>query len=46
MIVVRSCASVSRKTVAVEGIDFAAADGAITTLLGGNGSGKTTTACA
>jgi sodium transport system ATP-binding protein len=30
-------------TVAVENIDFIAADGAITTLLGGNGSGKTTT---
>jgi len=28
---------------AVDGLSFAAADGAITTLLGGNGSGKTTT---
>jgi sodium transport system ATP-binding protein len=30
-------------TVAVDKIDFTAEDGAITTLLGGNGSGKTTT---
>jgi sodium transport system ATP-binding protein len=30
-------------TVAVDKIDFTAGDGAITTLLGGNGSGKTTT---
>jgi sodium transport system ATP-binding protein len=31
------------KVVAVENVAFAAPDGAITTLLGGNGSGKTTT---
>jgi sodium transport system ATP-binding protein len=31
------------KIVAVDGFSFAARDGAITTLLGGNGSGKTTT---
>jgi sodium transport system ATP-binding protein len=43
MIVVTELRKSFRTTVAVGKIDFTAEDGAITTLLGGNGSGKTTT---
>jgi sodium transport system ATP-binding protein len=43
MIVVTGLHKRFAATVAVDGIDFTAEDGAITTLLGGNGSGKTTT---
>ena len=43
MIVVTELRKTFGTTVAVDKIDFTAEDGAITTLLGGNGSGKTTT---
>jgi sodium transport system ATP-binding protein len=42
MIVVSDLRKSFAATVAVDKIDFTAEDGAITTLLGGNGSGKTT----
>ncbi len=43
MIVVKDLGKLFGSVVAIERIDFTAEDGAITTLLGGNGSGKTTT---
>jgi sodium transport system ATP-binding protein len=43
MIAVTALRKTFGTTIAVDQIDFTADDGAITTLLGGNGSGKTTT---
>jgi sodium transport system ATP-binding protein len=43
MIVARELRKCFGRTVAVDSIGFTAEDGTITTLLGGNGSGKTTT---
>src|SRR6478736_9318591 len=40
---VRRLRKVYRDVAAVDGIDFALAEGAVTALLGGNGAGKTTT---